>query len=140
MRQDLEDKLAQEFSFMEGKNVWTDKATGYPMGCECDDGWFGLIYNMCKEINQLYIKKGADILALRVLQIKEKYSTLNVYLSNYIDGVDEIVDKYESLSSTTCEHCGNPGVVCIKGGWYKTLCSSCAKKQGFKICESWELY
>lgn len=56
-----------------------------------------------------------------VRQIKEKFGTLNVYLSTYNDTIQEIVNFAEHMSATTCERCGNIGER-RSGGWLKTLC------------------
>ena len=122
MNQNLEDKIIEDFPWFEAKNVWTGEELGYAVGCECGDGWYDLIYNCCKEIDELYNSKNANINNLRIYQIKEKYGTLQIYLGNYIDGVNEIIDKYEKSSCRICEICGDRGRLEVKGGWIKTLC------------------
>jgi hypothetical protein len=54
-------------------------------------------------------------------QIKEKFGTLRFYYDGGDDYVDGIVRMAESMSSVTCETCGNPGTQTY-GGWIKTLC------------------
>lgn len=132
MREELEQKLMDEFPFMEAKNVWTDRKLGFPMGCECEDGWFDLIYNCCKEIDELYKQRNKDSSEIKIYQIKEKYGALCIYLGNYIDGVSEIVNKYEDESVNICEICGQRGKVKINGSWLKTLCDKHAELYGYK--------
>lgn len=122
MNENLEKKLMKKFPWFEAKNIWSGEKLNSPYYCECDDGWYNLIYNCCKDIEQLYKSKNADINTLRILQIKEKYGTLRIYLDNYIDGTDDIVTKYENLSSEICEVCGDKGSLKLKNSWMKTLC------------------
>ena len=135
MRGELEDILMRDFPFTQGKNLFSGKKTGYPIGCDCDDGWFELIYNCFKEIDKLYKEKKENVYELMIYQIKEKYGGLHIYLGNYIEGVDKIVDKYGEKSYTTCEICGQLGKTMCSGIWLKTLCDKHAKQYNFKECK-----
>lgn len=43
-----------------------------------------------------------------------------------------LIAETERASSSTCEECGEAGKLHVsERGWYRTLCSSCAKEQGF---------
>lgn len=127
----LEQQLMDQFPWLEAKNVFTDKRLGFPLPCECDDGWYQLIYDCLEEIEQLYKSKNADISELRFYQIKEKYARLMIYMGNYIDGVMDILSKYEDLSAKTCEVCGESGSIRIKGYWIKSLCDKHRDGLGF---------
>lgn len=56
-------------------------------------------------------------------QVKEKFGTLRFYY----DGGDEVIGGMvrlaESMSSVTCETCGNPGTLQV-GGWHYTACAT----------------
>lgn len=121
MREELENKLMKDMPFLEAINVFSGEKLGFPIYCDCDDGWFNLIYNCFKEIQELYNKSNISISNLIVYQIKEKYGGLRIYLGSYIDGVQEIVNKYEKLSYEICEICGEKGKTRGKV-WFKTLC------------------
>ena len=138
MRQDLEEKLMQDFPWMEAKHIWTGKKLDFPTPCECEDGWFNIIYNCCKEIDDLYKSKNANINDLIIYQVKEKYGELCFYVGNYIDGVQEIIDKYEEESAKTCEVCGKYGSTVHKGSWLKTLCNKHTKELGYKQFKEFE--
>lgn len=43
----------------------------------------------------------------------------------------EIINEYEDLSGTICESCGATAHMRARGYWYRTLCDSCAKDQGY---------
>lgn len=89
-------------------------------GIECGDGWFEIIKNMAKKIEEL--NKGVVC-----EQIKEKYATLRVYTSMDTDEVLEITDQAEKESENTCEICGYYGKV-RQGSWWVTRCDTCFKK------------
>lgn len=63
--------------------------------------------------------KGYDV---SILQIKEKYAVLTIYLSSYYPELEEIIDKYLDLSSRTCEQCGKAADTIKIGGWWTTIC------------------
>ncbi len=44
----------------------------------------------------------------------------------YAQKAKQIISKYEKLSSTVCETCGEPGQL-RQGGWLATLCDNCVK-------------
>lgn len=44
-----------------------------------------------------------------------------------------VLDDFAARSRKTCEICGQGGRVMVRAGWYRTLCSSHAKEQNFKI-------
>ena len=124
MREELEQKLMDDFPFMEVKSFVDGERLGCPIICECQDGWFKLIYSMCKEIDELYKAKGKDVNELNIEQIKEKFGRLRIYMGNYIEGVNEIIERYERLSENTCERCGKLGEIRGKS-WVQTLCNEC---------------
>lgn len=87
-----------------------------------DDGWDNLIYDLCKELNEI------TPISLRnkfiVLQVKEKFGTLRFYVSYANKKMLDAIDRYEKLSYNTCESCGADGELRYHK-WYKTLCEKC---------------
>jgi hypothetical protein len=59
-----------------------------------------------------------------VRQVKEKFGTLRFYYSGGDDTIDGMVQMAESMSSVTCECCGNPGES-AQNDWITTICKSC---------------
>ena len=106
-------------------------------GCECSDGWFTIIYEMCACIAQ-HIKNGhwKYDQPYRFSQIKEKYAGLRVYDNGHDDTIFGIIQMAEAMSYKTCELCGAPGVVCSAGIWLRTLCPAHAKEHNYKIPET----
>lgn len=68
-----------------------------------------------------------------VTQIKEKFGTLRFYYhggDDYIRGLEAMA---ESMTSRTCEDCGNPGSSrsTEKRRWVRVLCDNHAYEQGY---------
>jgi len=93
----------------------------------CDKGWRPLI-DECIEKLEEQVKK--DKLDTEILQIKEKFGTLRIYLSSETDEISNIVERYELFSSHICELCGEfwTAKERVSHAWWKTLCDKCAKE------------
>ena len=48
-----------------------------------------------------------------------------------LDKMEEIIREYEDLSSRTCELCRDDAKLLSRSYWYRTLCESCAEKEGY---------
>jgi len=99
-------------------------------GFSCDDGWFELIYNLCRDIKPHYDKlpyrQKEDFF---IIQVKEKYGGLSFYTSHLISKeVSDLIDKAEYASYHICEICGKEGSLSVRSGWYKTLCEEHRKE------------
>lgn len=93
---------------------------------ECDDGWFKLLLDLSLELSRFKY--------LKITQLKEKFGSLRVYFTN-VDYeanssklIEQIISKYENISTDICEVCGNPGKLINNHGWYKTVCEEHNKK------------
>ena len=78
MREELELKLQEEFPFMRQNNVDEEQGLYRRWGCECSAGWYELIRDCCKQIEERYAKDGVEI-DFEPAQIKEKFGTLRFY-------------------------------------------------------------
>lgn len=158
MKIELENKLAEAFPFMRKKETLEEQeANGRiddlygAFGCECDDGWYDVIYGLCAEITEAYKKydKPMDIV---VDQVKEKYGTLRFYYHHEGETVPNAVDypggvirfapinnelrreiagivvKWEEKSAQVCEKCGKAGALRNDLSWVLTLCDDCYSK------------
>lgn len=147
MRDELEMKLAEEFSFMQkGLTLAQQRANGpindlySAFGCECRDGWYELLRSLCTEIDEAYAEAGLPV-DIRIDQIKEKFGTLRFYYHTWEHAdktpeneaaykevhlkIGEIVGRYEEISEEVCEECGKPGVLRNDLRWIQTLCDDC---------------
>ncbi len=102
-------------------------------GIECDDGWNDLIADCVREIEALSRTRG---IAVRGLQIKEKFAGLRIYYQvepsserSIRDEVDRIIAVATKRAAETCEICGGPGRLAESRKWYKTLCAEHLSRQ-----------
>lgn len=123
MNKDLEKKLFDEFDFFKPERPMTEALMCF--GFDCDDGWYEIIYELCKKIKKENIKD------FEVVQVKEKLAQLCFYTTRSTDKVFDFIQEASAKSEITCEVCGEKGSLCIKGYWYKTLCKKCAEENGY---------
>lgn len=124
MKEELEKKLFDEFSSFFRERDDPMKSLLY-FGFECNDGWFQLIYDLCKGIKKI-VDSNEDMKDLIVLQVKEKFGELRFYIGGGTKEIYNLIHEAEVKSSKTCEVCSGEGELMIRGGWYKTLCKKCA--------------
>ena len=91
-------------------------------GIECGDGWYGLIDEMLTAIENHCSAAGAAMPA--VLQIKEKFGLLRVYLTPSDDAIRAILDAAEHKSATSCERCGRDGKF-VASPFPRVRCEAC---------------
>jgi hypothetical protein len=128
MNQEFEQKLMNEFPWMEDRSWRTGEKLGKPISIECGDGWSQLIYDLCKELQITYEKMSKeDQDNFYATQIKEKLAGLRFYISIYNDEISNAIDKAERKSHHTCEKCGAEGKL-RNDGWLVILCDNCHKK------------
>lgn len=105
-------------------------------GCECDDGWFNILNNVCAVIAE-HIKHGGWKYEdpYRFFQIKEKYAGLRIYDNGHDDYIAGVIRMAETMSYVTCEVCGSPGQSCCSqtGYWLKTLCPAHAEQYEYRL-------
>ena len=120
MREELEQKLMSEFPFMQARDM-SGKLLDFPVPCECEDGWFDLIYKLCSDIKQVL---SADFNDFFVTQVKEKYGGLRFYVTYGNEEIFDLINAAEAKSEMTCEVCGEVGEI-RNQYWAKTLCDGC---------------
>lgn len=86
---------------------------------ECGKGWEKLYQPVIDEAK----RTGAS-----VLQVKEKFGTLRLYLGGASEQLYKMRDEAEERSATTCEKCGDVGKLRGKG-WLVTLCDKCDEER-----------
>ena len=135
MREELEQNLMDEFNFMIARNLWSGKKLDFAFPCECSDGWFDLIYNLCQEIQKVLDKESPEFIeGFYPVQIKEKFASLRYYTTYGNDEIFKLINEAEGKSEVTCEVCGVKGEVCIRGIWLRCLCEKCRDEQGYRDC------
>jgi len=138
VKEELEQKLFDEFpSFFRGREKGA-RATLMVFGFMCDDGWYNLIYNLCKDIEKELEKHPELKKQFIVLEVKEKFGGLRFYSGPATEKIFKLIDEAEKKSYKICEICGKRGCLRINRNyfWYKTLCKSCAKDEWVKVPKS----
>ena len=135
MNPELENKLYTKYPKLFAQKDLGIQQSPMAWGCQCDDGWFDLIDNLCNflqtsiDISHKFNNK--KITQLEFSTIKEKFATLRIYTSN-IDETNEdllkVINFVEFLSTQTCEICGSKNARTIGRYWLKTLCDNCSKE------------
>lgn len=113
---------------MENNNEETLKTPYELFGIECEKGWMKLIQPILDYI-EAYNRDKEEKDKIRILQIKEKWGFLCVYVDNSTDDLDNLIGLAEEFSGDICEMCGSSKDIGRTNGWISTLCKKCAKKK-----------
>ena len=152
MNNELQQKLFSEFPLLFRQKDLPKTETAMCWGICTGDGWYDLLYNLCKEIEAYYSQfefndsvtvipldewnrmskeereNGATKYLPRIefTQVKQKFGSLTIYYSPSLkdDYIRGLLAMIRRLSTTTCESCGAKGNL-IKTGWVKCLCEKC---------------
>lgn len=141
MDAELQQKLYDEYPQLFSNKDKGIQSSCMSWGCECGNGWYEIISNVCwmikqhednKRWRQEYLEKNEperlanepEYFPVKFDQVKEKYGGLRLYFSGGDEYVEGLVRMAEAISYTICEVCGNKGNL-NKGGWISTLCESC---------------
>lgn len=81
-------------------------------------GWKPLFLGLAEVLLQENVK---------VLQVKEKFGQLTVYLNEYPNDLMQLTRDIEALSETICLWCGCPAEVTTKG-YITNVCMGCSEK------------
>lgn len=97
---------------------------GYTEWDAIPNGWnkaFGKQY--LKELKK-QLKKDKMLYEFRIMDLKEKYGSLRLYVNYGSKELYNIINKYESLSYNTCIKCGKPATK-YSEGWVCPYCDDC---------------
>jgi len=117
-----QEKIIKKYEYMFELRHATPVIYPIKFGFECEEGWYRLIDEILYKLNSEDPEK-----TCRIFQIKEKFGGLKIYLDKYPSNLDstsanELMFSYDKQSYKICEVCGDPGTLCIRSGWYQTLC------------------
>lgn len=81
---------------------------------------------MCEEIKQELVRCNY-LDEFRIIQAKEKFGQARIYTNGEpVDcKVQQIIDKYSTLSENICVICGKPDVPITNNGWISPYCKKC---------------
>lgn len=95
-------------------------------GYDCGKGWHPLIEQLFDKIQLLLETTSSEYKDnFQIMQVKEKFGTLRVYVSGGSEEIYNLLDEYEALSAYICEKCGEYGNLIEINGWWSTLCNKC---------------
>jgi hypothetical protein len=143
MKEELQLKLVEKYPKILKDFRGDPMSTCMAWGFECDDGWYKLLDECMEKLQyfcDLCFYKNGQVQVVAD-QIKEKYGDLRFYVSVYDADkiqdsiIDDIISEAERKSRNTCEVTGENGVLCKRGGWFKTLCREEARKLGYVACD-----
>lgn len=112
MNSELQNKLFNQFP-----DLYSKKNLSW--GFECGDGWFNLIQELSDKISKSIVQQ--DLEDIYIIQIKEKWGTLQVYMNLYNQKIGDLIDEYQDKSFKVCEACGKEGSL-KNGSWVRVLC------------------
>ena len=124
MKRELDQLLCQRYPKMMVNRNKSMIETCMCWGFDCGDGWFNILDQLMANIQHHLDwknKNGLVVEQVTLDQVKEKFGTLRFYYSGGDDTIDGMVRLAESMTSVTCEECGNPGTQ-NSTGWITTLC------------------
>lgn len=93
MNKDNERKLFKRFKFLNKQTMES---------IACGDGWYGLVYDMCKEL-----KTAGPPDDFYITHIDERYGGLDVRTKNGVMRTRVVIDEFNTLSIELCDECGN---------------------------------
>lgn len=88
-------------------------------------GWNTLVDKLLQDIDDYLQDKPELAENFKVLQAKEKFGRLRIYVANSDDVIDDMIKDAECKSIIICEMCGNLGMVRDSCGWKRTRCINC---------------
>lgn len=93
----------------------------------CGEGWKGIVTDLLEKLDALPLPP------LKILQIKQKFGELRVYVDGGSEETSQLIREAEAACQNVCEGCGVPGAKTNEGGWIRTLCPSCLLKRRREI-------
>ena len=147
MRDELQKKLFKKYPDLFWQRDLSASKSNMVFGFECDDGWYHILDGLCRAItnhvkseisNAKYRQTKKELVnfndyRVSATQVKEKFGGLRFYISGGDDHVYGMIHLAEEMSYITCEKCAQPGALCSKVGWLKTLCPECQEKDEYNV-------
>lgn len=99
-------------------------ATAMCWGFDCGDGWYQIIDDLCKQMQDHCdgIPSAHTCRQVIAVQVKEKYGGLRFYVHGGCEFIDQMIHEAMKKSQETCEICGQPGTINHDKGWLSCRC------------------
>lgn len=131
MKDELQDELFRKYP-----KIFKQKDLPMQETCMCwgictGDGWFGLLDQLCGDIQAHIDEGGGNIPQVEAIQVKEKFGTLRFYAQGGDEIIRNLIFKAMVRSGCVCEICGSTENVSTNNeGWMNTLCRRCREQRG----------
>jgi len=103
MKQELDDALCAKYPRIFEQRNWDKMDTCMCWGFECGDGWYDLIDNLCRSLQDYSNAHRPEIKQVVATQVKSKFGELRFYVEGGDDVTDWMISFAERLSSTIKE-------------------------------------
>src|SRR5438477_10718923 len=125
---DMVDRFPLALSEMRSPSKPLDTFDTEPLarwGIEINAGWRSLMGRLLVRLEKEIAAQPADERdQFRIIQIKEKFGRLRVYLAGRTPEMDAAIREAEEESIVTCEVCGAPGALEERHGWWSPRCKA----------------
>jgi len=132
MKQELQDKLFENYPKIFGQKDLSPRETAMCWGIECGDGWYTLIDRLCYSLqfntdhnNRPEQGNEGRYPQVEAVQVKEKWGGLRFYTNGATDVQQGAIDFAELMSYHICEYCGSTDDVQQTKGYVQSLCVNC---------------
>jgi hypothetical protein len=86
---------------------------------ECPPGWRSIVDPVVKAL---------ELMGVEVLQVKEKFGGLRLYVTEHDDFVNGMIRGAEEICANRCQMCGtSPAKLVNRNNWLSTVCNECNK-------------
>lgn len=87
-------------------NKLTNEQINY-LQASIPEGWFKVFgKELIQDLNEAIVSE--NIKDFEILEVKEKWLELRMYIHPYNERIEEIIEKYMELSRKYCLACGSP--------------------------------
>lgn len=127
MREDLTQKLFEAYPELYRGRTEGCQYNLMCFGFECGDGWFELLMDLSKRIDEI-AKKHNQIGEHypKAFQVKSKFGGLRFYMEplsgTAFEEINEAIGEIEIQAYKTCEQCGRSGSIRNDLYWIAVLC------------------
>lgn len=133
MKQELETQLVKKYPKIFKMVGSTPEESGMAWGMACGDGWYQLIYELCRELQHNTDNNNQPQIV--AAQVKEKFGGLRFYVNSATEVQYGAIHFAETFSFSICDECGTTADVTSEGSWVTTLCPSCRESREKEIIE-----
>lgn len=127
MKKELDYKLCEKYPKIFAKRNGDKRETRMYGGFTCGDGWYGLIDQLCGNLQWNTDHNGQPQVVAE--QVKEKFGTLRFYVESATPEQHAVIRFVEQLSAHICEFCGTTKNMGKTSVWLRNLCEDCSKDQ-----------